>query len=168
MRASAGRGVIADRIALPKHWPGFTPAGSLVIDLPVDAWPPPSASIEIDGRVFEPKSELHVTVAGKALGARLREVAGIETIFAAQDWWLRPTREHLRIGKMKPEGYVETIIERIEMPALASFITAVSAALGEPIEPPPPHVTLFTSGDPEGIGIPDEASLQRMLVGRVG
>jgi hypothetical protein len=157
----------AERIALSSRWPGFTEAGSVVIEVPPEAWPPPTTSLEIEGRVFEPKSELHVTIAGKELGKRIRELPGLDTIFEAQDWWLRRTTEHLRIGKQKPEGYVETIIERVELPALAMFIDAVSKALGEPVETPPAHVTLFTSGDPEGIGIPDEEALRQMFVERI-
>jgi hypothetical protein len=157
-------------IALPPAWPGWGGSDTLVLPVDPHDWPPPSSSLEMDGHVFAPKHELHATVVGKALGARLRaaiaagavDESALRQAFAAQAWRLRRSGWRVRLRK----DAIESIIEPVALPAMARLHAWLGRALGQPLPVPPPHVTLYVRGDAEGIGVPDEQALALLCVGR--
>ncbi|MGV8943823.1 DUF3293 domain-containing protein, partial [Thermomonas sp.] len=53
-----------------------------------------------------------------------------------------------------------SITERLDVPALASFRSALAHAAQMDVPELLPHVTLYAAGDPAGIGLPDLAALQ--------
>jgi hypothetical protein len=154
-------------------WPGWSPGGTLVLPLDPARWAPPTAALAIDDVVFAPKRELHVTLIGRALGAEvLAEIAAgrlaapeLQDAFAAQRWRLRRSGLRLRLRKPPPEQGIESLIEPVAMPAMARWHAWLGGALGRSLPVPPPHVTLYVRGDPDGIGVPDEASLARYRCG---
>jgi hypothetical protein len=155
--------------ALGSAWPGWGEAGTLVLPIDPRDWAPPARPLDVDGRVFVPKHELHVTVVGKALGARLREAilgrgideAALRREWARQPWRLRRSGWRIRLRK-EAAG---SIIEPVALPAMARMHAWLGRALGEALPVPPPHVTLYVRGDAEGIGVPDAATLARLRVG---
>lgn len=157
---------MAMRIA-PDVLPAWTDAGTLLLPVAAAAWPRPDMPLQLDGIAFVPKRELHVTVVGRALGAELHE-AGLqaETLAAAAtlDWRFERCGQWLRLEARAAGRRRHSIIERIALPALATLYARLGARLGRQLAVPPPHVTLYTSGDDRGIGVPDAASLARRSV----
>lgn len=156
-------------------WPGWSDENTLI--LPLDDAPPADA-IEIEGRRFEPKRELHVTLVGTSLGRELRNVVGARLeaatrpAFEALDWSLRRTGEGALIERDCTDDAgspvrVATIIEFVELPAMAYFHQWLGGLLGRELPVPPPHVTLYTHGRSKGIGISGPRPLRAMARGRV-
>ena len=152
-------------LALPARWPGWGGERSLVVPVPRDAWPPPASPLRHAGLAFAPKAELHVTVVGRTLGARLHAaiVAGalreadVREAFAAGPWRLRRSgrRMHLHRDATAEKPAADSIVEPVALPAMARFHHRLGALLGYTLPVPPPHVTLFVAGDGDGIGVPD-------------
>ena len=129
-------------------------------------------AVLLDDARFEPKAELHVTVIGRTLGARITRALADDTLreaelasaFEALDWSWSDTGAYVWLRKDKPAGRVESVIELIEMPAMAAFHFALGRKLGERLPVPPAHVTRWVRGDAEGIGVPDEDALRALTV----
>lgn len=142
-------------------WPGWSQDDTLV--LPLDE-APPSAPIELDGRSFVPKDELHVTLVGRALGRELREVLGdrlddaTRPAFEALDWsYARSDERRLverpDIGDDGVRGLVASVVELVDLPALAYYHRWLGDLFGRQLPVPPAHVTLYTYRKAKGIGI---------------
>lgn len=167
----------------PSHtfpWPGWTPQKTLILPIPPERWPPPSEPAVVDGITFQPKRELHVTLIGRGLGQALHgepgrrgfRVQAVREAFGRFDWDFTRTGEYLRLEKRELAGRgrgraIGSIVERIEMPALAQFYDALADLLGRKLAIPPPHVTLYTVGRSQGIAVPDVATMQRLMVREV-
>ncbi|HEY4559504.1 MAG TPA: hypothetical protein VIG54_02035 [Lysobacter sp.] len=143
-------------------WPGWSNENTLVLPLD-DA--PPGTPLDIDGRRFEPKGELHVTLVGGRLGDELRRVLGerldaaTRPAFEALDWSLERGGERLLVekpgtGDDGERGTVASVIELVELPALDFYYQWLGELLGRQLTVPPAHVTLYTHGKSKGIGIP--------------
>jgi hypothetical protein len=166
-RARPARGAVLE---WTDPWPGWSPAGTLALAVDPARWAPPAAALVIDAVAFAPKRELHVTLVGRALGAEVLAAidAGriaapsLRAAFAAQRWRLRRSGHRLRLRKAPG---IESVIEPVAMPAMARLHAWLGRALGRALPVPPPHVTLYVRGDPEGIGVPDQATLARYRCG---
>ena len=163
------------RTAMPHpDWPGWTRQKTLILPVPASRWAPPAHGVALDGIEFAPKRELHATLIGRALGRRLRsaidrgalEFADVREMFEAQDWSFRRTDDYLLLRKREPargrSRTVHSVIELLEMPAMAGFHRALGERLGVELPVPPPHVTLYIAGTRQGIGVPDAAALQAL------
>jgi hypothetical protein len=151
-------------LALSARWPGWSDAGSLVVAIDPAAWAPPRALILVHGVVFKPKDELHVTVVGSKLGESVRaavEDAAVARAFASQQWRLCRSGWRLRLRKEDKQS----IVEPVALPAMARFHAWLGQRLGLTLPVPPPHVTLYVNGDPEGIGVPDGEACARYRLG---
>lgn len=155
-------------------WPGLGARRSLVLPVPRAQWSLPPGTRIIDGLAFEPKPELHITLAGRDTVAALDAVLGprraedlLREAFARCDWRWRRTHRYLRLHQVRPTGPdAGAIIEPLELPGLTAFHRALAAAgLDRPV--PPAHVTLWTHARPQGIGIADAAALRRIYVREV-
>ncbi|WP_159016867.1 hypothetical protein [Cognatiluteimonas profundi] len=154
--------------------PRLSPQHTLVLPIPPRAWPPPPQAVTLDGLVFVPKRELHITLIGSVLGRELRAAvagpldAAIAAALAAQDWRFARSGRLLRLQKsIDDDGSTQTvgsIIELVDLPAMAPFHAALSRLLGRPLPVPPAHVTLYTQGSAKGISVPGAADLQRLTV----
>jgi hypothetical protein len=149
------------------------PQHTLVLPIPPHTWPPPNEPVRLDGLMFVPKRELHITLVGSALGHALRAAvtgavldAAIAAAITAQDWRFARTARLLRLQKSGDDDaiHVGSIIELIDLPAMAPFHAALSRLLGRPLPVPPPHVTLYTQGSSKGIGVPSETELRALTV----
>ena len=148
--------------------PGLQPDGGLLVPLPPDIFSMPGCgSLELDGQHFIPKPELHITLLNRVLGTTLRNALGLETVrryFEVQDWTIARTGEGQLLHKIKRDGTQPlacgSIIERLDVPALASFRSDLAHAAQMEVPALLPHVTLYAAGDPAGIGLPNLAALQ--------
>jgi hypothetical protein len=160
--------------------PAWTDQGTLLLPVDPAAWPPLRRTLALDGIAFAAKRELHLTLVGRALGAEIAAARARDPGFAAAlaeavsapDWSFRRTGAYLRLlrrgeGRGRHSIIRHSIIERVEMPAMAPLHARLGALLGRALPVPPPHVTLYTAGDARGIGLPDEASLARYAARRV-
>jgi hypothetical protein len=156
-------------------WPGWSDDNTLV--LPVDA-APPASPLTLDGRDFQPKGELHVTLVGRALGEELRHVLGerrevaTRPAFEALDWSFERSGVGLLIeksGSAGDQGRVAgaTVIEPVELPALDFYYHWLGGLLGRELAVPPAHITLYTLDGARGIGIPTVRSLRAWSRGEV-
>lgn len=156
-------------------WPGWSDDATLVLPLD-DA--PPAAPLDVGGRRFAPKAELHLTLVGRTLGAELRRVLGdrldaaTRPAFEALDWSPVRTGEHRLIEKPGrsddgTHGIVASVIELVELPALGFYHRWLGELLGRQLPVPPAHVTLYTHGKAAGIGIPTAQRLRAWSRGPV-
>jgi hypothetical protein len=156
----------------PSARPHWTPAGTLLLGIADDALPLPEPSLRLDGIEFTRKRELHATIVGHALGSRLRRAnagdagmrAAVDAAIAARDWRWRRCREWALLERHEGDRCRHSVIERIDLPAMADFHRRIGELLGDVLQVPPAHVTLYTAGGPKGIGVPDEATLARLRV----
>ena len=157
-------------------WPGFSARGSLPLPLPIAevARLATTPTLRVDALVLERKREFHVTLLDRALGARVHvpraggaPAAALPALFASLDWAWRATGERWLLLEAKPEGASHSVVELIDMPALARFREAVGERLGEPLPDAPPHVTLYVAGDPVGIGLASQADFERLRLRRL-
>ena len=137
------------------------PATTIDPRIPADPWPRPSGGdslvLPVDPADWAPPAAWLATAVATAL--------------AAQDW--RFTRTGRRWLLRKPfvaDGRVQlahSVIERVELPAMASFHRVLGCLLGRELPAPPPHVTLYVAGRPHGIGLSSEARLRAFAVREV-
>ncbi len=156
-------------------WPGFQHDGGLLLPLPAGIVSLPcGGSLELDGERFVAKQELHVTLLNRALGNVLRNALGMDTVrryFEDQNWVINRTGDGQLLHKLKQTAMQPlacgSIIERLDVPALAAFRTALAHAAKLDVPALLPHVTLYVAGDPAGIGLPDLAALHAAHVANV-
>ena len=152
------------------RWPGWTKQDTLLLPIPVDAWPPPDAPVTIGGTTLQPKRELHVTLVGRRLGRELRAAAdagripadAVRKAFEAHDWTWTATGERTRLRappKRRGDPARHALIELLDLPAMAAFHADLGELLGRALPVPPPHVTLYVAGTRQGIGLPDPDTL---------
>lgn len=112
---------------------------------------------------FTPKDELHLTVIGFKQGKQLKklikkypEIADkIAGLASEIEWDIQPTGERYRLTRRYEGEDVprESIIEMVDCPGGEKFINQLNILTGLELEELPPHVTLATQGNPQGIGI---------------
>ena len=151
----------------------FTP--SLILPIARRDWPPPDAPIMIDGVRLQPKSQLHVTLVGTALGEELlRSVARprlhdtVARALATHGTHPMRTRTWNLLRKPFDEdgrsGVAHSVIEHVHLPAMAPLHAALGRLLGRQLPVPPPHATLYTAGDDRGIGVSSPKRLRALCV----
>jgi hypothetical protein len=155
-------------------WPGFTSRGSLLLPLPGAAALAKAPSLELEGLSLARKIEFHVTLLDRALGARVHApkpggapAAKLPALFAGLDWGWRAGSERWLLLEAKPGGSNHSVVQLLEMPALAAFRAGVGELLGERLPDAPAHVTLYVAGDPIGIGIASTADFERLRLRRL-
>jgi len=144
----------------------------LLLAIAPQAWRPPSRGVRVDGIDFVPKSELHVTIVGRALGAQVRLAmaadpalaTAIDATVASLDWSWTRDRSWWLLRKRERGAGKASIAETVALPAMLRFHARLGQLLGRTLPVPPPHVTLYVAGDMEGIGVPDEERWRRYVV----
>lgn len=144
---------------------------TLILPIPPDCWAPPTAPITVAGLALMPKPELHITLIGRALGAELQATFGqavaagmVSKAFAAGDWSFARSGRYLLLRKTDPAGIAHSIIELIALPAMAALHTALGRHLGRQLPVPPAHVTLYTAGRDNGIGVASPRRLRALTL----
>lgn len=130
---------------------------------------PAAETLKLDGLLLQRKTELHVTLLGRALAAAVRtrlDAEQIRSLASQFDWSLRRTGNGSVLRKTKlehgPALPCASVVEWVEFPAFPRFRQALAEAAGLSIPETLPHVTLYTAGDPAGIGVPDLDALAAM------
>ena len=149
----------------------------LVLPIAPERWPTPTIAIELDGVRLAPKPELHITLVGRALAAELhttfgsRAEAHVDAARRAHDWRFQRTGHCLLLRKPFTEdghaAIAHSLVELVDLPAMAPFQRALGR-LGRQLTVPPPHVTLYTAGRPQGISVSSPARLRAFTVRPVG
>jgi hypothetical protein len=141
-------------------------------------------SVEFRGRQFEPKEEVHITIIGRALGQQVKkaieENASVESqakqAIAETDWTYEIKDRMYHVSKDKrienPDGgskviHAESIIVIAEVAGIRDFYEKLSRIIQTNLEVPPTHVTLYTYGDPDGIGLDNHADFERFVTRKV-
>src|SRR3546814_11617799 len=60
-----------------------------------------------------------------------------------------------------------SLVELADLPAMAPFHRALGRLLDRQLPLPPPHVTLYTAGRAQGIGVSSPARLRAFVVRRI-
>lgn len=152
---------------MPAPHPAWTDAGTLLLPIAPATWPVPTAPLRLDGIGFVPKHELHVTLVGRVPGTALRDAGLGEAALSAcagLDWHPRRRYAWLRLERRAGGRRRHSIVELVELPAMATLHARLGTLLGRALPVPPAHVTLYTAGDDRGIGVPDATALARYTV----
>ena len=150
--------------------PRWTSARTLLLPIPTQEWPALPERLQLDGFDLRRKRELHATIVGHALGARVRDRMaadahlrdGVAEAIAGLDWQWQRCRSWALLEKREGGRARQSLVEQLRMPAMEEFHGQLGALLGEALPVPPPHVTLYTSGGAKGIGLPDAPTLERL------
>jgi hypothetical protein len=144
---------------------------TLLVPVEAERLPFPG-SVLVDGVTLVRKAEHHITVFGFDIGKVLKAAIGkvpaldgaIADLVAGADFsWSLPASPVLwRLHRDKPKD-LQTVVVLVDAPGIAAFFGECARVLPEAAggvalpqwDPPPPHVTLYTS-DPagkDGIGL---------------
>lgn len=139
----------------------------------------------VRGQAFSPKSELHITIIGKDLGQRIKEKisssAEKKDLFlqyiSETDWsyeivddlyLFAKEKEFSANEREKKSIHTETIVQMAKVPSLENFYQKIEAITGITIPPRPVHITLFTHGDSEGIGVNNQVEFNEVYKAKLG
>jgi hypothetical protein len=138
-------------------------SGTLLLELGGKEMIDPSLVETTESEGFKPKEELHLTVIGfkqgKLLKAALKAnpdiATNIEELATTIEWSIRPTGERYKLSKLYKDEEVprESIIEILQCPGAENFFESINRLTGLDLKEQPPHVTLMTKGNSQGIGI---------------
>ena len=160
--------------------PQFNEKWCLLLDVSREDFSLPDARVRWQGKTFDPKPELHVTLVGKDLGEkiaakvkaapglaeRLQGLAREASLLVGQPGKLHHASAE-KTDKNDQPLHAESIIQMVEVPGLETFCQRLKELTGELVEIPPTHVTLYTLGDPDGIGLPDKAAFDEFVTGEI-
>lgn len=145
--------------------------GRLSVHLDPNDYGYAAVPVSYSGRVFQPKSELHITIISQDarlivdfLARHPDYISDWDDLVQSNDWSYRKLAEWYWAAR---SATVETIIQRVEVPMLESFFSGASRLIGQGLTLPPTHVTLYMRGTELGIGIPDAAAWQERVRARV-
>jgi hypothetical protein len=141
-------------------------------------------NIEILGKVFEPKEEVHITIIGTTVGQQLKEAmkrnpsieSQIRQLIVETNWTYEIGDKLYHVSKDKiieePPGgskvvRTESIILIVEVASIRHFYEKLSRMLQMNLEVPPTHVTLYTSGDSFGIGLNNQAEFREYVTSEI-
>ena len=146
-------------------WPGFRDGG-LTIPLPANWFMPAASTLDLDGVSLRLKGEFHITLLDQAAGLQILdalEEGQVRKFFEGEDWGISHTGNGVVLRKYKTDSgatiVCHSLIELVKLPAMQRFRAEVANAAGVALPEAPPHVTLYTAGDPKGIGLPHEQAL---------
>jgi hypothetical protein len=156
----------------PNHVSFEQETAYLVVQLDKQAFNLAEGEIIYQGASFQPKDELHITIlsreAADKVKARLEQHPQdrdrLERLIAETGWSYRKIDDYYLVQE---EPGVETIIQMVAVPGLEPFYQELSRLLGEELEQPPAHVTLYMRGASKGIGLPTQAEFDRLVKAKV-
>lgn len=118
-------------------------------------------AVEYQGRVFTPKSELHITIVSMEDAEELRRFLektpdGTQSVWDILDETDFSFRKLDQFYHVVESPGVETIIQMVEIPMLETFFRSMSGLVGRGFLLPPTHITLYMRGTSIGIALPDQ------------
>jgi len=159
----------APRTFLAWRWPGFNERGSLVLTWPgfLHAFPLPG-EWAIDGCLLQRKQEFHLTVLGRHEAERVRghvDDDAVRACFEGFAWSPGAMTACWYLVSADPDR--RSIVATFEAAALNPFRAQLAQRSGVDLSATVPHVTLFVSGSPKGIGIESVAAFEALRRCRV-
>lgn len=124
--------------------------------------------VHYQGRVFDPKPELHITIVSADAAETVRsfierkpdDAVHVQEIVDETSWVFRELDSFYHVVEA-PE--VETIIQMVEVPHMADFFSRLSGLVGKGFILPPTHVTLYMRGTEKGIGLPTQTVFDQLV-----
>ena len=146
---------------------------TLLLPIPVDSVDWQQLDQKAHEHGFARKNELHVTIVGFKNGREIKErIQGQEDLKVqlnellktiSWDYVLRD--EVYEVSKTYPNGDVRsTYVQLVSLEGIKEFYQKLSQLLGKNFAVPPMHITLYTKGNPMGIGIDSENELNNLIV----
>ena len=141
--------------------------------------------VVVRNQEFSPKKELHITIIGSELGKQIKEKissnSALEDLIleciSETDWsyelsndlYLLAKEKELTTNKTEKKTiHTESIIQMVNVPALESFYKKMAAITEIEIRPRPAHITLYTLGDPQGIGVDSQIEFNEFNKAKIG
>ena len=120
------------------------------------------------GRLFDPKSELHITIVSADAAEAVRsfierrpdDAVQVQEMVDETRWVFRALDSFYHV--VEAPG-VETIIQMVEVPHVAEFFSRLSGLVGQGFILPPTHVTLYMRGTEKGIGLPTQTVFDQFV-----
>ena len=143
--------------------------GCLLLDVPLNLIQIPKWLNELSAsKGFKAKEEYHVTVIGIDLAALIKKQGKtdqIKSLIDSFNWTIEVSDQFIELAKDDENGiHRQSIICIVKIPELVTFYDQLTDILGEKIETPPAHVTLYTKNYDRGIGVYSENDLQTFKV----
>jgi hypothetical protein len=127
--------------------------------------------VRYQGKTFQPKSELHITLVSQDAGAILKHLESHpDDIDEIQDLVFLADFTFFKLGEfyhVEEQPGVEAIIQMVEIPGLRAFFKDLSKLVGQGFIVPPTHVTLYTRGTVKGISLPDQQAFQQFARAKI-
>jgi hypothetical protein len=147
--------------------------GTLLLRLRKDEVGLGEQPLAFQGKRFQPKDEVHITIVGSALGEELRDAldsagraSAFDSLVAATDWRYTLLDRWHHVVRRGDEP-AESIVRMVEVPSLPTFYAQLEALAGLSIPPRPAHITLYTWRDDGGIGIATWEEFAELVAGPV-
>jgi ribosomal protein S15P/S13E len=146
----------------------FDPAeGYLILELDMQSFYLHPEGVRYDGRHFEAKDEVHITILSRDAAETVRQHLErypqdedqVRRMVDETNWEYRKLDSFYHIQQAPDE---ETIVQMVEVPGLDTFFNQVGQLVGQELELPPTHVTLYMRGTEKGIGIPTQAEFEQL------
>ena len=163
--------------------------GTLLLQVPKSEFGVDERPITIGGVDFKPKEETHITLVGfkhskemetalkdpvkaREINALLEEInraPGLTVSVDAATPILHLARDASvdRKGGGKELQHQESLIVPVMCPEVNALIQKVGSIIGKEIPSPYLHVTLYTHGADQGIGVQSESALETLKIGEI-
>jgi ribosomal protein S15P/S13E len=146
----------------------FDPAeGYLILELDLQSFYLHPEGVQYERRHFEAKDEVHITILSRDAAEAVRQhleryPQDEEQVRQLVDETNMDYRKLDSFYHIQEEPEVETIVQMVEVPGVGTFFKQVGQLVGQELELPPTHVTLYMRGTEKGIGIPTQAEFERL------
>jgi hypothetical protein len=111
----------------------------------------------VDGLTLTRKHEFHLTLLDRSEAQRAAASISDQPLLDlihGLDWEAQPDGLPWLIRDQRRDGgWRYSVIQLVELPALARFRNAIAAACAHSLPAMPAHITLYVAGDPAGIGL---------------
>ena len=150
-------------------------SGTFLLQLRPDDVGLANEAVEFQGKRFQPKDEVHITIIGTDLGERLKaamerdptiepqlrqQIDETDWSYQLQDRWYHVVQE---AEDDDEDGREESIIRMAGVAGVADFYERLSQMLAVELEVPPTHVTLYTYNNAHGIGVANQAEFDELV-----
>lgn len=145
-----------------------TPAGSVLLRLPVDAYALAADRLSVGGVSLLRKRELHITLLNSELATRLADRLGegaVLDVLRQVDWQPLRTGDGSVLGD-PDDAERMSLVEWVQLDGFNASRHALAVQAGIPVPRTRAHITHYAS-DAKGIGLPDIATIQRMQLADV-
>lgn len=154
-------------------------SGTFLLQLRSDDVGLANEAVEFQGKRFQPKDEVHITIIGTDLGERLKEAMArdpsiepqLRQVIDNRDWSYQLQDRWYHVAQEAEDddedGREESVIRMADVAGVADFYERLSQMLATELEVPPTHVTLYTYNNVHGIGVANQAEFNELVMREV-